>query len=91
MGAVGGILYLGLAALMYPVSKTKGVGHVSYRPLFLIVSLIMVTAVLILYLTIKEPKLEAENQKLELPTQNGILLPMTGRAMRCCPRRSSAA
>ena len=24
MGAVGGILYLGLAALMYPVSKTKG-------------------------------------------------------------------
>lgn len=51
----------------------------------------MVTAVLILYLTIKEPKLEAENQKLELPTPNGILLPMTGRAMRCCPRRSSAA
>ena len=27
MGAVGGILYLGLAALMYPVSKTKGVGQ----------------------------------------------------------------
>ena len=26
-----------------------------------------------------------------LPTPNGILLPMTGRAMRCCPRRSSAA
>ena len=57
MGAVGGILY--------PASKTHGLAHVSYRPLFLIVSLIMVTAVLILYLTIKEPKLEAENQKLE--------------------------
>ena len=65
MGAVGGILYLGLAALLYPASKTHGLAHVSYRPLFLIVSLIMVTAVLILYLTIKEPKLEAENQKLE--------------------------
>ena len=58
-------MYLGLAALMYPVSKTKGVGHVSYRPLFFIVSMIMVVAVVVLYLTIKEPKLEAENQKLE--------------------------
>ena len=65
MGAVGGILYLGLAAVLYPASKTHGLAHVSYRPLFLIVSLIMVTAVLILYLTIKEPKLGAENQKLE--------------------------
>ena len=65
MGAVGGILYLGLAAVLYPASKPHGLAHVSYRPLFLIVSLIMVTAVLILYLTIKEPKLEAENQKLE--------------------------
>ena len=54
MGAVGGILYLGLAALMYPVSKTKGVGHVSYRPLFFIVSMIMVAAVAILYLTIRD-------------------------------------
>lgn len=65
MGAVGGILYLGLAALMYPVSKTKGVGHVSYRPLFFIVSMIMVAAVAILYLTIREPKLVEENRKLE--------------------------
>ena len=65
MGAVGGILYLGLAAVLYPASKTKGLAHVSYRPLFFIVSMIMVTAVLILYLTIKEPKLEAENQALE--------------------------
>ena len=65
MGAVGGILYLGLAAVLYPASKTKGVEHVSYRPLFFIVSMIMVVAVVVLYLTIKEPKLEAENQKLE--------------------------
>ena len=65
MGAVGGILYLGLAAVLYPASKTKGVEHVSYRPLFFIVSMIMVVAVVVLYLTIKEPKLGAENQKLE--------------------------
>ena len=65
MGAVGGILYLGLAAVLYPASKTKGVEHVSYRPLFFIVSMIMVVAVVVLYLTIKEPKLEEANQKLE--------------------------
>lgn len=65
MGAVGGILYLALAAVLYPASKTKGMAHVSYRPLFFIVSMIMVVAVAILYLTIKEPKLEVENQKLE--------------------------
>ena len=51
--------------MLYPASKTKGVGHVSYRPLFFIVSMIMAVAVLVLYLTIKEPKLEEENQKLE--------------------------
>ena len=65
MGAVGGILYLGLAAVLYPASKTKGVEHVSYRPLFFIVSMIMVVAVVVLYLTIKEPKLEEANQRLE--------------------------
>ena len=65
MGAVGGILYLGLAAVLYPASKTKGVEHVSYRPLFFIVSMIMVAAVAVLYLTIREPKLTAENQALE--------------------------
>ena len=71
MGAVGGILYLGLAAVLYPASKTKGVGHVSYRPLFFIVSMIMAVAVLVLYLTIKEPKLEEENQKLEAAHPEG--------------------
>ena len=54
MGAVGGILYLGLAAVLYPASKTKGVEHVSYRPVFFIVSMIMGVAVVVLYLTIKE-------------------------------------
>ena len=30
MGAVGGILYLGVAAVLYPNSKTAGVEHVNY-------------------------------------------------------------
>lgn len=65
MGAVGGVLYLAVAALLYPNAKTQGLAHVNYRPLFLIVSVIMFVAVGILFLTIKEPKLVEENKALE--------------------------
>ena len=65
MGAVGGILYLAVAAVMYPNSKVQGLAHVNYQPLFLVVSAIMFVAVGILFLTIKEPKLTAENRELE--------------------------
>ena len=41
MGAVGGILYLGVAAVLYPNSKTAGLDHVNYQPLFIVVSAIM--------------------------------------------------
>ena len=65
MGAVGGILYLGVAAVLYPNSKTAGLDHVNYQPLFIVVSAIMFIAIAILFLTVKEPKLTAENQALE--------------------------
>ena len=65
MGAVGGILYLAVAAVMYPNSKVQGLAHVNYQPLFLVVSAIMFVAVGLLFLTIKEPKLTAENRELE--------------------------
>ena len=65
MGAVGGILYLAVAAVMYPNSKVQGLAHVNYQPLFLVVSAIMFVSIGILFLTIKEPKLTAENQALE--------------------------
>ena len=65
MGAVGGILYLGVAAVLYPNSKTAGLDHVNYQPLFIVVSAIMFVAVAVLFLTIREPKLTAENQALE--------------------------
>jgi len=65
MGAVGGIIYLGVAAVMYPTSKVKDLAHVNYQPLFLIVSGIMVIAVVVLLLTIREPKLSEENRELE--------------------------
>jgi MFS family permease len=65
MGAIGGVLYLGLAAVMYPNSKVAGLAHVNYQPLFIAVSAIMFVGVGILFLTIKEPKLTAENRALE--------------------------
>ena len=65
MGAVGGIIYLGIAAVMYPNSKIEGLAHVNYQPLFIVVSGIMVAAVIILLLTIREPKLAAENAAYE--------------------------
>ena len=65
MGAVGGILYLAVAAVMYPTSRTEGAAHVDYQPLFLVVSLIMAAAVVVLFLTVREPKLAEENRRLE--------------------------
>ena len=65
MGAVGGIIYLGVAAVMYPNSKVQGLEHVNYQPLFMVVSAIMFISIAVLFLTIKEPKLSKENQELE--------------------------
>ena len=65
LGAVGGVIYLGISAALYPSSKTQSVAHVDYRPLFIIVSILMVAAVAVLLLTIREPKLVEENRALE--------------------------
>ena len=65
MGAVGGVIYLGISAALYPASKTQDVAHVDYQPLFIIVSSLMIVAVAVLLLTIREPKLVAENRALE--------------------------
>lgn len=65
MGAVGGILYLAVAAVMYPNSKVQGLAHVNYQPLFIVVASVMFVAVAVLFLTVKEPKLSAENKALE--------------------------
>ena len=65
MGAVGGMLYLGVAAVLYPNSKVEGLAHVNYQPLFLTVAVIMAAAVVVMFLTIREPRLYAENQAYE--------------------------
>ena len=65
MGALGGVIYLGVAAVMYPNSKVAGLEHVNYQPLFIVVASIMFVAVAMLFLTVKEPKLVAEQKELE--------------------------
>ena len=65
MGAVGGVIYLGVSAALYPKSKTQDAAHVNYQPLFIIVSLIMIAAVAVLFLTIRERELTEENRALE--------------------------
>ena len=65
MGSVGGIIYLGITALLYPKSKTDGLLHVNYQPLYIIVASIMFVAVALLFLLIREKKLSDENKALE--------------------------
>ena len=69
MGAVGGILYLAITSVLYSQSRLEAIeaagGRVNYQPLFMIVSAIMFVSIGVLFLTIKEPKLAAENQALE--------------------------
>ena len=86
MGAVGGILYLGVAAVMYPNSKIAGLDHVNYQPLFWTVSAIMVIAVAALLLTIREPKLAAENAAYEAAHPEENLATDDGSGKQVLPR-----
>jgi len=65
MGALGGIIYLAVAAILYPNSKVAGLAHVNYQILFVVVAAIMLVAIVLLKLTINEPKLTEENKALE--------------------------
>ncbi|MCR5267842.1 MAG: MFS transporter [Lachnospiraceae bacterium] len=65
MGAVGGIIYLVITTFMYSKAKTEGLAHVDYQPLFVIVASVMVVSVIVLFLTIKEPKLVRECEAYE--------------------------
>ena len=86
MGALGGVIYLGVAAVMYPNSKVEGLAHVNYQPLFMVVSAIMFVAVAILFLTIKEPKLVAEQQELERQHPEWNLAEDDGRGNETLPK-----
>lgn len=64
MGAAGGVLYLIITGILYPKKAADDV-HVNYLPLFIIVAVIMAIAVIILFITIREPRLVAEVSEYE--------------------------
>lgn len=81
MGAVGGILYLIISAVLYSSKPAEG-EHVNYFPLFAIVAGIMLASMLIVALTIRENELtrkarESEQEHPEateqIKTENGKL------------------
>lgn len=85
MGASGGIMYLLCAAVMYPKKATEGVEHVNYRPLFVVISIIMVIALIIMLFAVKEPKLAAENDEIEKKHPEWDLTEETGKGSAKLP------
>ena len=65
MGALGGIIYLAFAAIMYPASKTEGLEHVNYASLFIFMAVLMVVCVAVMFIFVRENKLVEANEKLE--------------------------
>ncbi len=86
MGAVGGIIYLAIAAVMYPNSKVLGLDHVNYQPLFIVVAAIMAVSIIVMKLTIDEPKLARENQALEAKHPEWNLAEDDGSGNQVLPR-----
>ena len=72
MGALGGILYLGVAAVFYPASKTKDLPHVNYMLIFAVVAGIMLVSLCIVMTKIDEISLskQVENYELIHPEEN---------------------
>lgn len=81
MGAMGGILYLVIAAVLYSSGKTEGLSHVDYVPLFAIVAGIMGASVAIVRLTVREREAEAEVAAYEQahPEENLTEIDASGR------------
>lgn len=65
MGAVGGILYLIANAIIYTKSRTDGLLHINYQPIFAIVSGIMLIALFILMFFVNEPRLREKQAEYE--------------------------
>ena len=65
MGAVGGVLYLGISAVLYNSKRVAGLEHVDYFLLFAIVAGIMIVAMLIVMITVNEVKIGKEVKAIE--------------------------
>ena len=100
MGALGGIMYLGITAVLYSDARidanyTLGfipgedgvqTAVVDYTTLFAVVSVIMVAAVAILFTTIREPKLAAQNRAYEAAHPEDNLVQTTAEGTEELPK-----
>lgn len=66
MGAIGGIIYLGVAAVLYPASKIKNLDHVNYILVFAVVAGIMLVSLCIVMITVDEVALNRQVENYEL-------------------------
>ncbi len=72
MGALGGIIYLIVATVLYSEARTAGKEHVSYLLLFAVVAGIMLLALLVVMTMVDEPALVSAEREYEAahPEQN---------------------
>ena len=100
MGAIGGLLYLGAAALLYSKAREPQytLGYVDgktpvldYRLLFGVVSGIMVVSVAVLALTIRENRLSRKNEEYEAahPEENYAAVDSQGKEVLPKPVKRS--
>ena len=100
MGALGGIMYLGITAVLYSDANIEAnytLGYipgedgvqtavVNYGTLFAVVSVIMVAAIAILFATIREPKLAAMNRAYEAAHPEDNLVQTTAEGTEELPK-----
>lgn len=65
MGALGGIIYLIVAKIMYPSDKTQNADHVDYLPLFLVMAGIMILSLIVVMFFVDEVKWNAQMLEYE--------------------------
>ncbi len=72
MGALGGIIYLIVAAVFYPASKTRDLPHVNYMLIFMVVAGIMLVSLCIVMTSVDEVQMrkQVENYELLHPEEN---------------------
>lgn len=63
MGAVGGVVYLAAAAILYPASKASE--HTNYLPVFAVIAFTMIIALFVVMTFVNEPKLAAKQAEYE--------------------------
>ncbi|MBR2674332.1 MAG: MFS transporter [Mogibacterium sp.] len=68
LGALGIILYLLIAAVLYSSKRTAGLKHINYLPVFAAVSVIMLIGLMILIFAVDEPRMVA---KIAQPAEAG--------------------